>query len=364
MMCRLATIVWAISICVLYSHSSKAQDSPVITAENIEQLASVSVIRFDNLPERAGEIINGRVYISDNGDLLAVVNRDGQAVLLDDGGSVLAVADVILTKDGFPATFIDGVFADDGALFASIHTAGDRYFVSFVTLQGEVRMIEVQSANKPVAIWLDGEVAWLEVVPIDPNTDPYLVQVPLPESQALVGAVSEAALTILPFAPADDADIAARIGRLPPPLAITVTESVQVKRWNLQTGALTSVIEVAEIPIYGHATADGDWLLWRDSASSALHLLNFSSGDDRVVAELNAVYIPFLFLAPAADVAIGVYENDSSSVIAWDMRSGKRHELGLFRHCQRPPDMVRLSLDGTTLVIGCDTGLDVWRVQN
>jgi hypothetical protein len=26
------------------------------------------------------------------------------------------------------------------------------------------------------------------------------------------------------------------------------------------------------------------------------------------------------------------------------------------------PDMARLSVDGATLVIGCDTGIEIWRI--
>ncbi|MFW5691150.1 MAG: hypothetical protein ACOCXZ_01505 [Chloroflexota bacterium] len=50
-------------------------------------------------------------------------------------------------------------------------------------------------------------------------------------------------------------------------------------------------------------------------------------------------------------------------MIAWIVETGERIDLGTYRECSRQPDMVRLSTDGTTLVIGCDTGLDVWRVS-
>jgi hypothetical protein len=50
-------------------------------------------------------------------------------------------------------------------------------------------------------------------------------------------------------------------------------------------------------------------------------------------------------------------------VVAWDVKTGERTILGEYRECNRPqPDMTRLSEDGTTLVIGCDTGLDIWRI--
>lgn len=362
-MCRWATLALIFGLLATFAGSAVAQDSPVITVGNIERLTSVREIDFDRLPERAGEIINGRVYLSADGTILAVVNRDGQVVLLDDAGNVLAVSDVILTPDGFPATFIDGVFAADRDLFASIHTAGDRYFVSFMTLKEAARVVEVPAVDKPVAIWLDGDVAWLEVIPDAPGEAPYLVQIPQPAGDpSITWVVSETDLTTSPFVPAGDADAVARIGRLPLPIAVTVTEAGQVKRWNLQTGQLTGMAQVAEIPIYGYTTPDGRWLLWRDPASVALHLLDFSTGEDRVVVALDHAYIPFMFLTPRADVALGVYVDDQPSVVAWTVPGGERHDLGLFRQCQRPPDMVRLGLGGTALVIGCDAGLDIWRI--
>jgi len=223
-MCRLATIAFAISLVPGLAGLSVAQEAPAINANNIERLASVSVIDFDSLPEHAGEIINGRVYIDEDGTDMAVVNRDGQIVVLDDLGEVQAVSDILMTEDGFPATFID-----DGQSVASIHTAGDRYFVSFITIHRAIQVVEVQSENKPVAIWLDNNIAWLEVMPNVPDEAPYLVQVPLPvgdHTHLLNDVVSEADLTMAPFAPATDEDMVARIGRLTSPLAIRFSASL------------------------------------------------------------------------------------------------------------------------------------------
>jgi hypothetical protein len=56
--------------------------------------------------------------------------------------------------------------------------------------------------------------------------------------------------------------------------------------------------------------------------------------------------------------------DDEPVVVAWDVATGQQYHLGTYRQCNRPPDMARLSEDGTTLVIACDTGLDIWRVTN
>jgi hypothetical protein len=91
--------------------------------------------------------------------------------------------------------------------------------------------------------------------------------------------------------------------------------------------------------------------------------MNFATGDDKVVTQLEGLYIPFLFVNAQADIILGVNVDDQPVVNAWIAASGERLPLGLYRQCNRPPDMVKLSADSTTLIIGCDTGLDIWRGQ-
>jgi hypothetical protein len=137
-----------------------------------------------------------------------------------------------------------------------------------------------------------------------------------------------------------------------------------VKRWNLETGKVTASAKVDALPGAGQVNADGRYFGWRDGDSKALHLLDFEMGNDRVVAQINGNYIPFLLLASGADVIIGVNMGLTPTVTAWDVVSGRHLDLGEYRQCDRQPDMVRLSGDGTTLVIGCNTGLDIWRVAS
>jgi hypothetical protein len=59
---------------------------------------------------------------------------------------------------------------------------------------------------------------------------------------------------------------------------------------------------------------------------------------------------------------IGVNIDLEPIIVAWDVASGERLDLGFYRECSRTPDMVQISEDGTTLAIGCDTGIDIWRV--
>ena len=355
MMYRIMVIVW-----LLLAGPVAAQETPaVITANTIEQLQSVVTIDFDSLPAEAGEIINGRVYINDEGSHLAAVNRSGQVVFWDVGGNFLDVTAPIFTEDGFPATFIDGAFDAEGSLFVAVYSAGGRYVIASHQLQGTSEVLTVESDNNPAAVWIASGEVWLEIVPAEAGALPFIAHVPLPfESET----VREGALATLPFVSAQDEDVIVRVGRLMLPLDVTVVKGGLVKRWNLQTAELTASVALDEVPIYGHITPDGRYLLWRDPMSEAMHVLDFDAGEDRVVVELDGTYIPFLFLTPDASAAVGVYVNDEPVVVGWDVERGQRYDLGQYRQCQRPPDMVRLSRNAKTLVVGCDTGLDVWQV--
>jgi hypothetical protein len=333
---------------------AQVRDSAVITAENIQHLAPVAAIDFAGLPEQAGQIVNGRVFTSSDGRLYAVVNRDGQVVFLDEAGSVLGVTDRMMTDDGFPATFIDGAFDPSGQRFAALHSGGTAYHVTITAISGGQAALTVSSEDKPVSIWLDEETAWLEVVPANAHSDPYLLQ--LPKS---ISSDTEPVMKL--FAPAQDEQAVARIGRLPPPLAVTATESGHVSRWDLSQGKLTAEAQVDAVPIYGAMTPDGRYLVWRDPASVTLHLLDFETGEDGIVTPLAGLYIPFILLTAQADVVIGVHVNDEPAVVGWETATGRLHWLGQYRQCQRPPDMVIFSNDRTTLVIGCDSGLEIWR---
>jgi hypothetical protein len=81
------------------------------------------------------------------------------------------------------------------------------------------------------------------------------------------------------------------------------------------------------------------------------------------VAALDGAYAQAILLSPAADVILAVNLDLQPVVVAWDAATGTRYDLGEYRTCGRTPDMVRLSRDGSTLVIGCDTGFEWWRVS-
>jgi len=68
-------------------------------------------------------------------------------------------------------------------------------------------------------------------------------------------------------------------------------------------------------------------------------------------------------LAQASGKASIVGIGEAPDVAAWIVEDSQRVDLGTYwSACSRVPDMVRISADGRTLVIGCDAGLDVWRI--
>jgi len=168
---------------------------------------------------------------------------------------------------------------------------------------------------------------------------------------------------VMDSGPESDPDAFLRIGRIEPPFAITVTQKFLVKLWNLESGAVLATAQLDELPGAGQISIDGHYFAWRDGESKSLHLLDFKTGKDRIITSLEGSYIPFLLLNSSASVIIGVNVALKPMVVAWDTANGKRIDLGEYRSCTRQPDMVRLSQDSSSLVIGCDKGLDIWRVS-
>ena len=160
-------------------------------------------------------------------------------------------------------------------------------------------------------------------------------------------------------------DAAARVGRVPPPLALTMDFEGHLYRWDMVDNTLTATVSVGELAMFGAINQAGTHYVWLNEDYNALHLVDFEALTDREVASLgDGFYISHLKLTQGSDVIIGVDPKDASGTVsAWLVETGERIDLGPYRQCNRvQPDLVKLSADGTTLVIGCDTGLDIWRV--
>ena len=109
--------------------------------------------------------------------------------------------------------------------------------------------------------------------------------------------------------------------------------------------------------------AAGSHFAFSDPYSERLNLLDLATGESRVVAELGGAYAQFHLLTADASAILIVNLDFKPEVFAWDTATGQRLDLGPYRSCARIPDKVALSADGRALIIGCDTGLDIWRVS-
>ena len=108
---------------------------------------------------------------------------------------------------------------------------------------------------------------------------------------------------------------------------------------------------------------NGNQFAWIDPRSERLNLLDLASGENRVIADLGGAYAQYMLLSRDASAIIMVNVDFTPHVYAWDTVSGQRYDLGPYRECQRIPDKVSLSADGASLIIGCDSGLDIWRIK-
>ncbi|NDJ62284.1 MAG: WD40 repeat domain-containing protein [Chloroflexi bacterium] len=340
-----------------------AQDSPLITAATVERLASAQRIDFDSLPPDAGTIRNGWFALSPDARWLALMNTDGALLLWDiraGADPALVGQSTISGGDSQPTTILDAAFSPDSGLLASLHTDGAGYIVGVYTLDtGTLQRLPLpETPDFPAALWVEAgsRAVWLEVLTADPRQVPYVLRLPLDPSEAP---------ETLPAGPDADAETVARIGRIPQPTAITATADQQVKLWDLESGAVEATAQVEALAMFGSLDAQtGTRLAWRDPESTELRLLDFTDGTDRLIAPLDGVYVQALLITPDADVILGVAVDFTETVVAWEIDSGAQIDLGEFHTCGRSPDMIRLSHDGSALVIGCATGIDIWRIAD
>jgi hypothetical protein len=349
-------------VCMVFIAPVIAQGEPeVINAGNIEHFASDRRIDFDTMPSDLGGVDLGWFALSR--DRLAIRGRDNELVILNMQGNIIDRYSVP-GRDELPATLLDADFNATGDTLASVHLDGMGYVVAYREIElGSLHYFRFETTDSPIRIWVDEQV-WLEISPYDPHQGRYVVQL-LPSvfetyqpGAALEGDEVRSVLS----GPENDPDAFLRVERIKPPVAITVTQAGLLKRWNLETGEATATAQLNVLPGAGQVNASGSHFVWRDQESSELYLLNFETGENRLITSLNETYVPFLFLSPSADVALGVNVGLEPIIVAWDMETGERYNLGEYRMCNRQPDMVRMSSDGTAMVIGCDTGLDIWRI--
>lgn len=353
------------SFSLVFTVTAQEQVAPIaITAENIGQLQSVHHIDFADFVAEAGSVENGWFALDPAGKHIAAMNRSGDVVVWDDAGE-LVDSYSIPGSDNLLSTVQDIAFRVDYPQVMSVHMDGTGYYVAYRNYEThELEYFQFASADVPLRIWDSGNT-WLEVSPADYLRTRFVRELLPQQSDTLRtnATLDPTEFRELNSGPENDPDAFFRIGRMRLPYAITSTQDFFIKRWNLETDEVTATAQLNALPGVGQVTPDGRYFAWRDSESEAIHVLDFETGVDKVIAPLSGSYIPYLLPNASADVIIGVNVDLKPVVVAWNVVTGERIELGEYRSCNRQPDMVRLSVDSSTLVIGCDTGLDIWRMD-
>lgn len=397
---RITIFVALLLILIGADAHSQDETPPAITAENVAQLRSVQQWNFaDGFhellrgefsesvgPLQQAEFESGWFEMNKQADLFVIVTRKQDLWVINDDGHKLFEIQAPVNADGLHARMIDAGFdSDAGLMLVATYSDGDRFAVKLEdgALYGSVFLnIVGDSDAQVVSQWIDcrGEdsywlrqcTTWIEMVNDDtslvlrmPSQDelrPMLHVLKLEDYNTLI--FDDLSLfDQQPYAPAEDEDAFVRIGRIEPPHVVTSTPDGLVKLWDLQTGAVMAQAQVENGPVvFGQLNAAATHLAWRGPDNYTLNLLDFETGENRIVADLDGAYAQFFLVSQDADVIFLVHVDDEPVVVAYDVESGQRYDLGEFRQCNREPDMARLSADGRTLVIGCDTGLDIWQV--
>lgn len=338
----LLMVIGTMSISIAQTELTPNDPIPVtipITAENIHDLRPVMKIDFADYPE----IVSGWFVVSPDGHYVAV--RAGLNRMMIWYGTTL------ITSVAISNTIVDAVFAP--SLSLTMLDDSGQVIVSFLDLEWQ-EILALNTSNHLVqSVWFN------------PSTETFWAEsLTIPENEYTVFSMNFASETQShPYAPATDPNAMVRIGRIMPPYVVTSSPEGEVKLWHLETGEVLASADVGDMPaVFGQISPNAQFLVWRDPMSEAVNLLNFETGENQRVADLNGVYFQAFFVSDDGSVILAVDEDFEPRIVAWIVATGERIDLGEFRACSRVPDMIRMSQDFTTLVIGCDTGLDIWRI--
>lgn len=328
----------------LISVSVFAQDAPTpppINAKNLQHLQSVAQLDFKDMN---AEFNSGWFAMNATGDMYALSDATGRIFIMQYDNKKTVSSRLFEEGDTYHGLMVDAYFSGN-LLYPLQILDSDIYLAQ--------KKLDVSAS--PQSLWGNDGRLFIETLPTE-NKNAQI---------SIFDSTTFQLIDTLPYAPAQDPEAIVRIGRIHPPYTVTSSIDGIVKLWNLETGELLHEVDngTGQAAVFGNINADATHLVWRDHDSQSLYLLNFETGENRYIGDLGGAYVQWFFLSNDASLIIAVNYNFEPNIIVWDTATGKRTDLGAYRQCNRPqPDMARLSADGTTLVIGCDTGLDIWRV--
>jgi hypothetical protein len=332
--------------------------SPQISAENISRLGSAERLDFERLPADIHPA-SGQFAINANATRVVTFgNRPNdppfsQAILW--GYPQTDMAFNTIEGDS-----IARLLADDGLC---LYTGYRGHYVIWrldpqaASAKAWVRVSLPNPEDTAVNFWLaDYTTCTAEV----------FVEVAAEDGQIYTLAGHETGYSILYprlFDTAPDT-VAARVGRIPPPLAVTVDFDGTLYRWDMQTNEITGQMWVGSVAMFGKLNASGSHYAWLSPDWTALQVVDFTSQTIVQTFQLEKTYISHLLFTHAADVIIGIDPSDARGTVrAWVVDNRTTQDLGAYRPCERTqPDLAQLSRDGSAVVIGCDWGVDIWRI--
>lgn len=310
-----------------------AQDSEIISADTVDRLQSAQQIDYADLE---ADIDVGWFAVNDDASEFILFDNDSNIYRLSDRGEILEKETYVQDTDEQVFSIIDGTFTFDQ--FYILYTFDGRFYVN---------EIELDTEGSPLALGHDDDALYLEA-----QIDSDLVIYQLDEALDVQNQF---------MIPNDTDDPIMRVGRIRLPLIVQSSFDGRVGIFNYENILGNFVID--EPPaVFGHINQNLTHFTWVDPNSIYLNLLNLETGNNRIIAELDNRYAQYYLLSQDASLVIAVNVDFTPNLIAWDTNTGKRYDLGEYRACERIPDKVQLSADEKTLVIGCDTGLDLWRI--
>jgi hypothetical protein len=332
---------------------------PIITAENITELHSTRRLDFSALP---AEIHAASGQFVANHDALRVLtfgNHEGEPPL----------SQAILwgySEDKIAVNAIDGdsiarYLTDDGLCLYT----GYLGYIAIWQLDPELttatlwhdKIMLASPQDSAVNFWFDDDSTC---------TGNFHAEIAAAEGELYRMDFTDETMTYSeePLFTTEDIEFAARVGRIAPPLALTLDFDGTIYRWDMMNNTVKGQVNVGQVAMFGKLNHTGTHYVWQAGDRMSLQLVDFTAGTNTPIVELDYVYISHILLANDADVVIGVDpDNARGTVHAWTTADGKRYDLGTYRDCERvQPDLVKLSDDGTSVIIGCDTGIDIWHV--
>ena len=341
---KTAVRIWVTSLLLVLAIGVLAQDYPAITAENVAKLRPVQRIDFADFPDPPSF-----GWFEANSEAT-------EFIVIDDGGRIYRVGTSGILESMHYSVSEAQIFS----LIDAAYSENEPYILYLLDGAFYINGQQFLSEYEPLALHAVSGSLYVEA------SGPVGTKVFLPLAlDAGAGKLVPVASIDFPAVPADAP--AVRIGRVDFPhvlISSLADHSLRAYRYpdafsadGVHTIALTGGPAVA-----GAINLLGTHLGWSDPGSLSLNILDLVSGENRVVDQLDQAYAQFHLLSHDASVILIVNLDFAPAVFAWDAASGAHFELGEYRHCKRIPDKAEISADGAALIIGCDTGLEIWRI--